>query len=213
MLSQGQDDDSEEMRHWRRRETEVSLISLRDVMAVMTRRFEHLLIEQEKRRAKLFDELFGDDAAVDESMRPEDVLLEYRDSVAGCNASLATEDTRPKEQSTDGMSELQCAPVGLRESVRSALQLESETFAVRHMPNVRAVKGVVTDHADDDNQSLKDTMADRFSDNAGHHYAVCREPRGILPPWRRRTLESLLCPIIWATQDGRGHWIDDCCRS
>ena len=118
MLSQGQDDDSEEVRHWRRRETEVSLNSLRDVMAVMTRRFEHLLIEQEKRQAKLFDELFGDDAAVDESMRPEDVLLEYRDSVADCNAPLATEDTLPKEQSTDSMSELQCAPVGLRESRR-----------------------------------------------------------------------------------------------
>ena len=94
------------------------LNSLRDVMAVMTRRFEHLLIEQEKRQAKLFDELFGDDAAVDESMRPDDVLLEYRDSVADCNAPLATEDTLPKEQSTDSMSELQCAPVGLRESAR-----------------------------------------------------------------------------------------------
>ena len=177
MLSQGQDDDSEEVRHWRRWETEVSLNSLRDVMAVMTRRFEHLLIEQEKRQAKLVDELFGDDAAVDESMRPEDVLLEYRDSVADCNAPLTTEDTLPKEQSTDGMSELQCAPVGLRESVRSALQLESETFAVRHMPNVRAVKGVVTDHADDDNQSLKDTMVDRFCAKAGHHYVGCRGRR------------------------------------
>ena len=177
MLSQGEDDDSEEVRHWRRRETEVSLSSLRVVMAVMTRRFEHLLIEQEKRQAKLFDELFGDDAAVDESMRPEDVLLEYRDSVAGCNAPLATEDTLPKEQSTDGMSELQWVPVGLRESVRSALQLESETFAVRHMPNVRAVKGVVTDHADDDNQSLKDTMVDRFCAKAGHHYVGCRGRR------------------------------------
>ena len=59
-----QDDDSED----------VSLNSLRDVMAVVTRRFEHLPIEQEKRQAKLFDELFGDDVfAVDVSKRPEDV--------------------------------------------------------------------------------------------------------------------------------------------
>ena len=42
------------------------------------------------------------------------------------------------------------------------------------MPNVRAVKGVVTDHADDDNQSLKDTMVDRFCAKAGHHYVGCR---------------------------------------
>ena len=173
MLSQGEDDDSEEAETIK---ISVSRSYFRDVMTGMTRRLEHLLHTQYERRAKLFAELFND-AAVDESMRPEDVLLEYRDPVAGCNAPLATEDALPKEQSTDGMSELQCAIVGLRESVKSALQLESETFAVRHMPNVRAVKGVVTDHADDDNHSMKDTMVDRFCAKAGHHYVGCRGRR------------------------------------
>ena len=40
---------------------EVSANSLHDVMAVMTRRLEHLLVKQDERRAKLFAELFGDD--------------------------------------------------------------------------------------------------------------------------------------------------------
>ena len=57
-----QDDDSDE----------VSVNSLHDVMAVMTRRFEQLLVKQEARQAKLFAELFGDDA-VDLSGRLGDV--------------------------------------------------------------------------------------------------------------------------------------------
>ena len=43
-----QDDDSEE----------VSMNSLHDVMALMTRRFEQLLVRQEERQAKVFAELF-----------------------------------------------------------------------------------------------------------------------------------------------------------
>ena len=60
MLSQ--DDDSEEVR----------VNALHYVMALMTRRFEQLLITQEARQAKLFAELFGD-ADVDASKRNEDV--------------------------------------------------------------------------------------------------------------------------------------------
>ena len=60
MLSQ--DDDSEEVR----------VNALHYVMALMTRRFEQLLITQEERQAKLFAELFGD-ADVDASKRTEDV--------------------------------------------------------------------------------------------------------------------------------------------
>ena len=60
MLSQ--DDDSEEVR----------VNALHYVMALMTRRFEQLLITQEERQAKQFAELFGD-ADVDASKRTEDV--------------------------------------------------------------------------------------------------------------------------------------------
>ena len=60
-----QDDDNEE----------VSVNSLHDVMAAITRRFEQLLVKQEERQAKLFAELF-DDVVVDSSKRPEDVTKE-----------------------------------------------------------------------------------------------------------------------------------------
>ena len=46
-----------------------------DVMTVMMRRLEELLVKQDERRAKLFVELF-DDAVVDSSKRPQDVTEE-----------------------------------------------------------------------------------------------------------------------------------------
>ena len=230
-----QDDDNEE----------VSMNSLHDVMAAMTRRFEQLLVKQEERQAKLFAELF-DDVVVDSSKRPEDVTKEtvsmsveistqnskvdarrkrreleeppqtvcidsvvsipvalpeaesgtqqrqrgepYTKMADGAerlarlsdnNAPLATEDTLTKEQSTDGrpMTELQCGPVNPREGLRSASQLESNTVAVRHTPNVRAVKGLATDDAGDAIPMLMVALVDRFCCKAGHHYVGCRDRR------------------------------------
>ena len=153
----------------------------------MTRRLEQLLVKQEARQAKLFAELFGDDA-VELSGRLGDVTeqtvslceeaptrksgpggrikrlernaptqTEAGDSeasvptaVADGNAPTATQDAMAREWCADGVSELQCGPVNPREGLKSALQLESCTFAVRHTPIVRAVKGVATDYPGDD---------------------------------------------------------------
>ena len=65
-------------------------------------------------------------------------------------APTATQDAMARERCTDGMSELQCGPVNPREGLKSALQLESCTFAVRHTPIVRAVEGVATDDPRDE---------------------------------------------------------------
>ena len=95
------------------------------------------------------------------------------------NAPLATEDTLTKEQSTDGrpITELQCGPVNTREGLRSASQLESNTVAVPHTPNVQAVKGLATDDASDAIPMLMVAMVDRFCGKAGHHYVGCRDRR------------------------------------
>ena len=69
MLSQGEDDDSEEAETIN---TSVSQSFFHDVMTGMTRRLEQLLVKQEARQAKLFAELFGDDA-VELSRRLGDV--------------------------------------------------------------------------------------------------------------------------------------------
>ena len=239
MLSQGEDDDSEEAETI---QTSVTTNVVHDVMTVMTRRLEELLVKQDQRRADLFAELFVD-AVVDSSRRPDDVTKETvsmsveistqnskvdarrkrreleeppqtvcSDSVvsipvavpeaesgtqqrqrgepytkmadgverlarlADNNAPLATEDTLTKEQSTDGrpITELQCGPVNPREGLMSASQqLESNTVAVRHTPNVRAVKGVTTD----DIPMLMVAMVDRFCGKARHHYVGCRDRR------------------------------------
>ena len=58
MLSQGEDDDSQEAETIK---TSVSQSFFHDIMTGMTRRLEQLLVKQDERRAKLFDELFGDD--------------------------------------------------------------------------------------------------------------------------------------------------------
>ena len=184
----------------------VSVNSLHDVMAVMTRRLQQLLVRQDERRAKLFAELFSDDVVdlsgrlgnvteqtvalgVEISTRntevdgrrkhdPEELpRTECRDSVADGKAPTATQDTMEKERRTDGMSELQCGPVNPEEGLKSDLQLESCTFAVRYTPGVRAVKGVATDDSGDDIPMLVEEMVDRFCDKAGHHYVGCRHRR------------------------------------
>ena len=65
------------------------------------------------------------------------------------DASIANQDTHAKEQFSDAITDddlrvrvLQSQPTNLQESLRSALELESYTLAVRHTPNVRAVEAV-----------------------------------------------------------------------
>ena len=209
--SQGEDDASEEAETIK---TSVSQSFFHDVMAGMTRRFEQLLVKQEARQAKLFAELFGDDA-VELSGRLGDVTeqtvslceeaftrksgpdgrikrrerdapthTEAGDSetavptaVADDNAPTATQDAMARERCTDGMSELQCGPVNPWKGLKSALQLESCTFAVRHTPIARAVKGVAIDDPGDDISMLMGEMVYRFCGKAGHHYVGCCDRR------------------------------------
>ena len=189
-------------------------------MTGMTRRLEQLLVKQEARQAKLFAELFGDDA-VELSGRlgdgtPADVTeqtvslceeastrecgpdgrikrlerdapthTEAGDSeasiptaVADGNAPTATQDAMARERCTDDVSELQCGPVNPREGLKSDLQLESCTFAVRHTPSVRAVKGVATDDPCDNISMLMEEMVvECFCGKAGHHYVGCFDRR------------------------------------
>ena len=69
MQSPREDDNSEEAETSK---TSVGLSLFGDVMMGMTRRLEQLLLKQDERRAKLFEELF-DDAIVDSLKRPADV--------------------------------------------------------------------------------------------------------------------------------------------
>ena len=89
------------------------------------------------------------------------------------NAPTAAQDTVERERCTDGVSERQCGPVNPREGLKSALQLEWCTFAVRHTPSVRAVKGVATDDPGDDIPMLLEEMVDRFCGKTGHQYVGC----------------------------------------
>ena len=62
-----QDDDSEE----------VSMNSLHDVMALMTRRFEELLVKQDERQAKQFAELFDVSfKKIGHSAQSDDVVID-----------------------------------------------------------------------------------------------------------------------------------------
>ena len=72
MQSPREDDNSEEAETSK---TSVGLSFFGDVMMGMTRRLEQLLLKQDERRAKLFEELFGD-AIVDSLKRPADVTEE-----------------------------------------------------------------------------------------------------------------------------------------
>ena len=61
------------------------------------------------------------------------------------------------------MRVLQSRPSNLQEALRSALELESYTLAVRHTPNVRAVDAVPHHNNAVDIPMLMKEMVDRFS--------------------------------------------------
>ena len=207
MLSQAEDDDSEEAETIK---TSVSQSFFHDVMTGMTRRLEQLLVKQEARQVKLFAKLFGDDAVelsgqlgdvteqtvslceeastwksgpdgrIKRLERDAPTHTESCDSetsvptaVADGNAPTATQDAMARERCIDGMSGLQCGPVNPREGLKSGLQLESCTFAVRHTTIARAVKRVATDDPGDDISMLMEEMVDRFCGKVGHYVGCC----------------------------------------
>ncbi len=92
-----QDDDNEE----------VSVNSLHDVMAAMTRRFEQLLVKQEERQAKLFAELF-DDVVVDSSRRPEDVTKETVSMRVEISTQNSKVDARRKRRELEEPPQTMC---------------------------------------------------------------------------------------------------------
>ena len=86
------------------------------------------------------------------------------------DAPIATQDTHAKEQFIDAITDddlrvrvLQSRPTNLQEALRSALELESYTLAVRHTPNVRAVDAVSHDNNVVGIPTLMKEMVDRFS--------------------------------------------------
>ena len=181
-----QDDDSEE----------VSLNSLRDVMAVMTRRFEHLLIKQEKRQVKLFAELFDD--SVVGVKRAEDLPDQkmLRDETAawipedGILVHLARNETVPT---------MACIPISVQQAKSEPRQRPShddgKTMREAYLPSETAANNErwpseiaaifatrPTEHLLFRNLNKGGLSASTKADCAcwncgktGHHFAVCRD--------------------------------------
>ena len=83
---------------------------------------------------------------------------------------VATQDTHAKEQFIDAITDddlrvrvLQSRPTNLQEALRSALELESYTLAVRHTPTVRAMNGVPENDAVLDVPKLMEELVGRFT--------------------------------------------------
>ena len=224
-----QDDDSEE----------VSVNSLHDVMALMTRRFEQLLVRQEERQARMFAEQFdvpfdkigrsidihsavvdvteqtlslcvetpmrkcevdgiyerlereaptysegghseASETGTQQRREPGETLAEEGDEderLARCGdveVSVATQDVRAREQSTDVLSNNDhhvsvlpsgCVKLGLGEALR--LQLELYTIAVRQTPNVRSVNSGPSDDPGVDSTRLVEEKVERFCARVG----------------------------------------------
>ena len=96
--------------------------------------------------------------------------VERLSKLAYNDAPITTQDTHAKEQFIDAIIDddlrvrvLQSRPTNLQEALRSALELESYTLAVRHTPTVRAVDTVPHDDKDVDIPMLMKEMVDRFS--------------------------------------------------
>ena len=88
------------------------------------------------------------------------------------DVSIATQDIRVNEQSTDVLSDddlhvsvRRGGPVKLGEAL--SFQLESCTIAVRHTPNVRSVNSGPSDHPGVDITRLMETKGERFCENVG----------------------------------------------
>ena len=223
------DDDSEE----------VSVNSLHDVMALMTRRFEQLLVRQEERQARMFAEQFdvpfdkigrsidihsavvdvteqtlslcvetpmrkcevdgiyerlereaptysegghseASETGTQQRREPGETLAEEGDEderLAICGdveVSVATQDVRAREQSTDVLSNNDhhvsvlpsgCVKLGLGEALR--LQLELYTIAVRQTTNVRSVNSGPSDDPGVDSTRLVEEKVERFCARVG----------------------------------------------
>ena len=153
MLSQGEDDDSEEAETIN---TSVSQNLFHDVMTGMILRLEQLLIKQDERRAKLFAGLFDDavDSVVDSPKRPEDVTEETVSSGVEISAQNSEDVARRKRRELDEPPQTVCDSVV---SIQVAVP-EAESGTQQRQRGEPLAK-----------------MADRFCDNTGHHYAVCCE--------------------------------------
>ena len=153
MLSQGEDDDSEEAETIN---TSVSQNVFHDVMTGMTLRLEQLLIKQDERRAKLFAGLFDDDvdSVVDSPKRPENVTEETVSSGVEISAQNSEAVARRKRRELDEPPQTVCDSVV---SIPVAVP-DAESGTRQRQQGEPLAK-----------------MADRLCDNTGHHYAVCCE--------------------------------------
>ena len=122
-------------------------------MMGMTRRLEQLLLKQDERRAKLFEELF-DDATVDSLKRPADVTEETVSSGVEISAQNSEADARRKRREVEEPPQTVCDSVV---SIPLAVP-ETESGTRQRQQGEPLAK-----------------MADRLCDKAGHHYAVCCE--------------------------------------
>ena len=152
MQSPREDDNSEEAETSK---TSVGLSFFGDVMMGMTRRLEQLLLKQDERRAKLFEELF-DDAIVDSLKWPADVTEETVSNGVEISTQNSDDvDARRKRRELDEPPQtvrsdsVVSIPVAVPETERGTRQRQ------RGEPLAK--------------------IADRLCDNAGHHYAVCCE--------------------------------------
>ena len=148
MQSPREDDNSEEAETSK---TSVGLSFFGDVMMGMTRRLQQLLLNQDERRAKLFD-----DAIVDSLKRPADVTEETVSNGVEISTQNSDDvDARRKRRELDKPPQtvrsdsVVSIPVAVPEAERGTRQRQ------RGEPLAK--------------------MADRLCDNAGHHYAVCCE--------------------------------------
>ena len=157
MQSPREDDNSEEAETSK---TSVGLSFFGDVMLGMTRRLEQLVLKQDERRAKLFEELF-DDAIVDSLKRPADVTEE--------TVSKSVEISTQNSGDVDATSK--------RRELDEPPQTVSSDSVV-YIP-VGALPVAVPEAESGTRQRQQGEplakMADRLCDNAGHHYAVCRD--------------------------------------
>ena len=124
-----QDDDSEE----------VSINSLHDVMALMTRRFEELLVKQDERQAKQFAELFDVSfkfKKIGHSAQSDDVVIDLTEQTVSLR-----EKTSARTSGVDGGVERlerdvpTCTDAGdLEASIPAAAVPESESATQRRQP-------------------------------------------------------------------------------
>ena len=200
---------------------------LHDVMTVMTRRLEQLLVKQDQRRAKLFAELF-DDVVVGSSKRPEDVTEETVSMSVEIFAQNSDVDARRKRRELEEPPQTMCTdsvvsiPVAVLEAESGTQQRQRAEPCTKMAGGVERLTRLADNNAPKETQDnpddyitmLMEEMVDRLCGKVGHHYVGgCDHSEGHYRHVDVANSTRCCSPSHGPCRDGRGHWIDNRCRT